>query len=161
MKMPRPRVPTMTVPRSCIRFFLLVATFGVEAVCTPATLEAQQSCENIAGEWHVEEEATLVCTVTVAGQRDTYSDPLGASRNITIFQDPASCSFRYDPGTIGAGTLTQYLRTEVRGEILGQAVTTSGGAFTPAPDAQLIESSFRSSGQVSGNSMTLTGSGTS
>src|SRR5207253_6601019 len=63
------------------------------------------------------------------------------------------------PGTIGAGTLVQYYRSAVTGQITGTAVTTSGGNLLPAPGVQLIESSFRSSGQVSGNSMTLSGSG--
>jgi uncharacterized protein (TIGR03437 family) len=125
----------------------------------PAGLRAQTNCVNIAGGWQVRETATLKCTETVAGQSETYSDPLGASRSVTIVQDSGSCSFRYDPGTIGAGTLIQYVRTEVTGEIVGDMITASGGNLLPAPGVQLLESSFQATGQVSGNSMTLSGSG--
>jgi hypothetical protein len=66
-----------------------------------------QSCVNIAGLWQQRENATLRCTVTVAGETDTYTDPLSASGTVTINQTQGSCSFTYDPGTIGAGRVIQ------------------------------------------------------
>lgn len=129
------------------------------AACAPALLMAQGNCVNIAGLWSMDEKATLRCNATVAGQTETTSDPLSASRSVTIVQDSGSCSFNYDPGNIGAGTLIQYARRQVTGNITGNSVTTSGGALIPAAGAQLIESSFQASGSVSGNNMTLSGSG--
>src|SRR5438093_9007109 len=152
----RPRRTTVVYKKS---FSLLVAIFFSQTLYMSANLEAQQSCVNIAGEWRMEETATLRCTVTVAGQSETYSDPIGASRDITIAQSSGSCFFTYDPGTIGAGRVVQYYRTEVTGEIVGNAVTTTGGSLIPAPGVQLVEASFSANGQVSGNTMTLSGSG--
>ncbi|HZT28326.1 MAG TPA: hypothetical protein VFA33_00475 [Bryobacteraceae bacterium] len=84
---------------------------------------------------------------------------MSASRQVNILQDSGSCSFQYDPGNIGAGTVVQYSRTQVTGQITGNSVATSGGALIPAAGAQLIESSFQATGSVSGNTMTLSGSG--
>ena len=140
-------------------FGLLVGIFFSQTLYMSANPEAQQTCVNIAGEWRMEETATLRCTVTVAGQSETDSDPIGASRDITIAQSSGSCFFTYDPGTIGAGRVVQYYLTEVTGEIVGNAVTTTGGSLIPAPGVQLIEASFSANGQVSGNTMTLSGSG--
>ncbi|MCH7979120.1 MAG: hypothetical protein IH935_09115 [Acidobacteria bacterium] len=117
------------------------------------------SCVNIAGVWEVEESATLACTLSAFGESESFTDPLNASRSVTIFQEPGACSFSYDPGNIGDGSLIQYVRTEVNGNIDGDRIITSGGNLLPAPDAQLIETSFGASGQVSGNEMTLSGSG--
>ena len=129
------------------------------AAYTPALLLAQGNCVNVAGDWIMDEKATLKCTATVAGETETTSDPLSASKMVSMVQDSGSCSFRYDPGSLGAGTVVQYARTPVTGNITGNSVTTSGGAFMAAPGAQLIESSFQASGSVSGDNMTLSGSG--
>src|SRR5437016_9989693 len=106
------------------RVFFSFAVFLCQALFIAPSLHAQQSCANIAGAWHMEETATLKCTFTAAGQNETYSDPIGASRDVTIAQTPGSCFFTYDPGTIGAGQVIQYYRTQVIGEIAGNAVTT-------------------------------------
>ena len=135
------------------------STLCMIAACTPALVLAQGNCANIAGIWSMDEKATLRCNATVAGRTETTSDPLSASRSVSIVQDSGSCSFRYDPGSIGAGTLIQYARTQVTGEIKGNSITTSGGALIPAGGVQLIESSFQASGSVSGDNMTLSGSG--
>ena len=150
-----PSRPTSRMSAQMLIGFVIITSW---AFIVPNDLFAQASCLNIAGRWNVAETATLACTVTVAGESETYSDPLDASRSITIFQDPGSCSFRYDPGTIGAG-IVQYVRTEVRGEIVGSSVTASGGHLLPAPGVQLVRTSFEASGQTSQTSMTLTGSG--
>lgn len=139
---------------------LHLALFTASAAFMPASLRAQSSCSNLAGVWAVEERATLACSVTVAGQTDRYSDPLSASRNVTISQGTGSCSFSYDPGTIGAGRVVQYERAVVTGQISGNSVTTSGGQLLTAAGAQLTESSYRASGEASGSGMTLAGSGT-
>jgi len=149
----------MRTPPANSKLLLLVATFVAQVVSIPTTLEARQSCANIGGVWQVKEEATLACTVTVGGQTFSESDPLDASNNIDIIQNSGSCSFRYDPGTIPSRGVSRYYRTEVTGDIVGNTVTTSGGNLIPAPGAQLIQASFSATGQVSGNSMTLSGSG--
>lgn len=125
----------------------------------PCLVLAQGGCLNIAGVWRMDEEATLKCVVTVAGETETYNDPLSATRDVTISQPPGSCSFRYDPGSIGAGSLVQYSRTSVTGTITGSSVSTSGGTLQATPGAQLLEASFTASGQASNTSMNLTGSG--
>ncbi len=117
-----------------------------------------QSCTNIAGTWDMTEHATLACSVRVAGETDNYSDPLSADRSVIVSQDSGSCAFRYDPGTIGAGPF-QYLRTEVMGSVAGNALSTSGGALRAQAGTTLMESSFHATGAVSGNHMTLSGSG--
>lgn len=129
------------------------------AACAPTLLLAQGNCANIAGPWNMNETATLRCNDTVAGQTETTSDPLSASRSVTIVQDSGSCSFRYDPGSIGAGKLIQYDRTQVTGSIAGTSITASGGTLIPAAGVQLIDSSFQASGSVSGDNIALSGTG--
>ncbi|MCC7155632.1 MAG: hypothetical protein IT161_13735 [Bryobacterales bacterium] len=125
----------------------------------PGLARAQGSCLNLDGVWQMDERATLKCVVTVAGATDTYTDPLFAAREVTISQLPGTCSFRYDPGSIGAGRLVQYLRTQVAGTIAGTSVSTAGGTLQATPGAQLLEASFTAHGQASDTSMTLAGSG--
>jgi hypothetical protein len=142
----------MNRTRSMLRLALVLAA----PLGCPGDLVAQE-CINIAGEWRMDEQATLRCVVTVAGQSDTYSDPLSASRTVNISQ--TGCSFHYDPGTIGAGRVIQYARTTIQGQIAGATLTATGGTLIAVPGATLLETSFTANGQASQTSMTLTGSG--
>jgi len=118
-----------------------------------------EDCANLAGNWSLNEHATLRCTVTVAGQSETFDDALSANRTVTIVQDAGECTFRYQPGTIGAGSLIQYSRTEIVGTVSGDSVAFSGGTLIPGTGTVFTENTFGGTGLLSGNQLTLSGSG--
>lgn len=126
------------------------------ALSGPGPLSAQ-TCINIAGTWSMTEQATLKCVLSIPGFSETTTDPLSASRSVTILQ--TGCSISFNPGTIGAGRLIQYERTPFQGQISGTSVTVAGGNFIPAEGAKMIEASYTATGQASDTSMTLSGSG--
>jgi hypothetical protein len=125
----------------------------------PFSLLFQGNCANLAGSWALNENATLRCTLTVAGQSETFDDSLSARRTVTINQNVGECSFRYEPGTIGAGSLIQYSRSEIVGTINGNSVAFSGGTLIPGTGTVFTENTFGGTGQLSGNQLTLSGSG--
>jgi uncharacterized protein (TIGR03437 family) len=76
-----------------------------------------------------------------------------------INQGAGSCSFSFNPGTIGAGRVVQYERTNVTGNIDGNTVIANGGTLMATGSARILEASYTATGTASETMMTLSGSG--
>ncbi len=116
------------------------------ATPTPSpTPLATLACLDVSGSWSVMETGSITCKA--GGQTDTQ--PYNDSGTVVIAQN--LCDIGYDvPGT------------EARrdGTIDGDYVSVSGPLVIPASGVTVTENTFTAQGQVMGNRMDLTGSGT-
>jgi uncharacterized protein (TIGR03437 family) len=144
---------------------------SVKSIGLTVTLAVNPLCATVGGSWNASETGSITGTLTAAGETDSETDPISGSGTVTVTQN--GCSISYSPITEN-GFLngdSSLLRT---GTVSGNNVAVSGQLVVLASVESVEEQEnpglvigsvnvgsniLNASGTVSGNTMTLNGSG--